>query len=161
MFKIKYVGWCHVCKYYGPEGGFICGCCNVKGTCDRPSEYVEGDTETVPTGSITIQSGKGSVTIPQGVNVVLVEQYWNLNGSPTETSLVGVTSGKTYNLESTYTEFNEGQGEIYEVDNISNRKFWLYAEYGTIDVETDYRRLAMKISWSPIINERPFHWTDY
>lgn len=23
------------------EGGFICGCCNVKGTCDRPSEYVE------------------------------------------------------------------------------------------------------------------------
>ena len=39
--KIKYVGWCHVCKYYGPEGGFICGCCNVKGTCDRPSEYVE------------------------------------------------------------------------------------------------------------------------
>lgn len=123
---------------------------------------VRGDTETVPTGSITIQSGKGSVTIPQGVNVVLVEQYFNLNGSPTETSLVGVTSGKTYNLESTYTEFNEGQGEIYEVDNISNRKLWLYAEYGTLfDAETDYRRLAMKISWSPIINERPFHWTDY
>lgn len=22
VFKIKYVGWCHVCKYYGPEGGF-------------------------------------------------------------------------------------------------------------------------------------------
>lgn len=22
MFKIKYVGWCHACKYYGPEGGF-------------------------------------------------------------------------------------------------------------------------------------------
>ncbi|UVY20622.1 MAG: hypothetical protein [Bacteriophage sp.] len=41
---------------------------------------MRGDTETVPTGSITIQSGKGSVTIPQGVNVVLVEQYWNLNG---------------------------------------------------------------------------------
>lgn len=41
MFRIKYVGWCHVCKYYGPEGGFICGLCNVKGTCDRPSEYVE------------------------------------------------------------------------------------------------------------------------
>lgn len=41
MFRIKYVGWCHVCKYYGPESGFICGCCNVKGTCDRPSEYVE------------------------------------------------------------------------------------------------------------------------
>lgn len=41
MFRIKYVGWCHVCKYYGPEGGFICGCCNVKDTCDRPSEYVE------------------------------------------------------------------------------------------------------------------------
>ena len=122
---------------------------------------VRGDTETVPTGSITIQSGKGSVTIPQGVNVVLVEQYWNLNGSPTETSLVGVTSGKTYNLESTYTEFNEGQGELYEVDNISNLKVWLCADYGTIGAETDYRRLAMKISWSPIINERPFYWTDY
>lgn len=123
---------------------------------------VRGDTETVPTGSITIQSGKGSVTIPQGVNVVLVEQYWNLNGSSTEISLVGVTPGKTYNLESTYTEFNEGQGEIYEVDNISNLKFWLYADYGTIDdVETGYRRLAMKISWSPTINERPFYWTDY
>lgn len=102
------------------------------------------------------------MTIPQGVNVVLVEQYWDLNGSPTrEISLVGVTSGKTYNLESTYTEFNEGQGEIYKVDNISNWKWWLYAEYGTFDVETSYRRLAMKISWSPIINERPFHWTDY
>lgn len=122
---------------------------------------VRGDTETVPTGSITIQSGKGSVTIPQGVNVVLVEQYWNLNGSPIETSLVGVTSGKTYNLESTYTEFNESQGEIYEVDNISNWKFWLYAAYGMIEVETDYRRLAMKISWSPTINERPAYWTDY
>lgn len=122
---------------------------------------VRGDTETVPTGSITIQSGKGSVTIPQGVNVVLVEQYWHLNGSPTETSLVGVTSGKTYNLESTYTEFNEGQGELYEVDNISNFKVWLRAEYGIIGAETDYRRLAMKISWSPIINERPFYWTDY
>lgn len=123
---------------------------------------VRGDTETVPTGSITIQSGKGSVTIPQGVNVVLVEQYWDLNGSPTETSLVGVTSGKTYNLESTYIQFNEGEGEIYEVDNISNSKFWLYSEYGRIDVETTYMMLlAMKISWSPIINERPFHWTDY
>ena len=63
---------------------------------------VRGDTETVPTGSITIKSGKGSVTIPQGVNVVLVEQYWDPNGSPTETSLVGVTSGKTYNIVSTY-----------------------------------------------------------
>lgn len=27
MFKIKYVGWCHVCKYSGPESDFICGCC--------------------------------------------------------------------------------------------------------------------------------------
>ena len=122
---------------------------------------VRGDTETVPTGSITIQSGKGSVTIPQGVNVVLVEQYWTLNGSPIETSLVGVTSGKTYNLESTYIEFNEGQGKIYKVENISNLNFWLYDEYGTFDVKTDYRRLAMKISWSPIINEHPFHLTDY
>lgn len=101
------------------------------------------------------------MTIPQGVNVVLVEQYWDLNGSSTETSLVGVTSGKTYNLKSTYIQFNEGEGEIYQVENISNLKIWLYAEYGIIDVETDYRHLAMKISWSPIINERPFHWTDY
>lgn len=101
------------------------------------------------------------MTIPQGVNVVLVEQYRNPNGSPIETSLVGVTSGKTYNLESTYTEFNEGQGKIYQVYNISNWKFWLYAEYGVIGTETDDRRLAMKISWSPIINERPFDWTDY
>lgn len=122
---------------------------------------VRGDTETVPTGSITIKSGKGSVTIPQGVNVVLVEQYWDPNGSATESSLVGVTSGKTYNLESVYIEFNEGEGGIYKVDNTSNLKRWLYAENGTIDVETGYRRLAMKISWSPIINERPFHWTDY
>lgn len=101
------------------------------------------------------------MTIPQGVNVVLVELYLDLNGSPTETSLVGVTSGKTYNLKSTYIQFNDGEGEIYEVDNISNSKFWLYAEYGRIDVETSYRRLAMKISWSPIINERPVQWTDY
>lgn len=122
---------------------------------------VRVDTETVPTGSITIQSGKGSVTIPQGVNVVLVEQYWNLNGSPTETSLVGVTSGKTYNLESKYIQYNEGEGDIYQVENTSNWKYWLYVEYGVIDVDTDYSFLPLKISWSPTINEQFPYWKDY
>lgn len=68
-----------------------------------------GDTETIPTGSITIPSGTGSVTIPQGVNVVLVEQYWGLNDdTSTESALVGVTAGKTYNLESLWIEYNAG-----------------------------------------------------
>lgn len=120
-----------------------------------------GDTETVPTGSITIASGTGSVTIPQGVNVVLVEQYWDLNDTPTESARVGVTAGKTYNLQSLWTEYNAGEGEIYQVDNTSNWKFWLYAEYGTIDVETGSREIPLKISWSPTINEQSPHWTDY
>ena len=120
---------------------------------------VRVDTETVPTGSITIQSGKG--TIPQGVNVVLVEQYWDPNGSPTETSLVGVTSGKTYNIVSTYNQYNEGEGDIYQVENTSNWKYWLYVEYGVIDVDTDHSFLPLKISWSPTINEQFPYWKDY
>ena len=120
-----------------------------------------GDTETVPTGSITIQSGTGSVTIPAGVNVVKCEIYWNLNSSSIEFAYVGVTPGKTYNLQAIWIEYNAGEGEIYEVDNTSNWKFWLYAEYGTIDVETGYKRLPFKVSWSPTINERSPHWTDY
>lgn len=122
---------------------------------------VGGDTKTIPTGSITIPSGAGSVTIPQGVNVVLVEQYWDLNDTSTESALVGVTAGKTYKLQSLWSEYNEGEGEIYEVDNTSNWKFWLYAEYGTIDVETEYRQIPLKISWSPTINEKSPHRTDY
>lgn len=35
MFKIKYVGWCHACKYYGPEGGFICGAAMSKAHVTR------------------------------------------------------------------------------------------------------------------------------
>lgn len=103
----------------------------------------------------------GSVTIPQGVNVVLVEMYWDLNAGPTETSRVGVTAGKTYNLRSLWQEYNYGDGEIYNVYNTVNRKNWLYAEYGTIDEETGYDQVPLKISWSPTINEQSPHWTDY
>lgn len=37
--KIKYIGWCHECKYLG---SFICGNCNPskKYSFGRPSEFV-------------------------------------------------------------------------------------------------------------------------
>ena len=120
-----------------------------------------GDTETVPTGSITIQSGTGSVTIPAGVNVVKIEIFWTLGSSSIEFSYVEVTAGKTYNLQAIWTEYNAGEGEIYDVSNTVNWKFWLYLENGVIDVETGYKRLLFKVSWSPTINEQLPHWTDY
>lgn len=120
-----------------------------------------GDTETVPTGSIIIKRGFGSVTIPQGVNVVLVEMYWDLNERPTETSRVGVTAGKTYNLSSLWLEYNYGDGQLYNVYNTVNEKNWLYAKFGTDGDETGYEQVPLKISWSPTINEQSPHWTDY
>lgn len=37
--KIKYIGWCHECKYLG---SFICGICNPneKYSFGRPSEFI-------------------------------------------------------------------------------------------------------------------------
>lgn len=37
--KIKYIGWCHECKYIG---SFICGNCNPskKYSFGRPSEFI-------------------------------------------------------------------------------------------------------------------------
>lgn len=37
--EIKYVGWCHVCKYLG---SFICGNCNPgkKYSFGKPSEFI-------------------------------------------------------------------------------------------------------------------------
>lgn len=120
-----------------------------------------GGTETVPTGSITIPTGKGSVTIPSGINVVLVQIYWLSNGNFIDFSYVGVTAGKTYKLKGWYTEYNNGEGEIYEVYNTSNDKNWYFAEYGTIDVDTGGVALRIVISWSPTINEQSPHYTDY
>lgn len=120
----------------------------------------EGNTGT-PTGSVNIASGVGSVTIPKGVNVVMLEMYWIrfcvLYGS----SYVGVTPGKTYNLKGLEDEYNEGEGWVYETYNTSNRKYWYYAENGYFDVLTASSNMRLVISWSPTINEKSPQYTDY
>lgn len=98
---------------------------------------------------------------PSGINVVLVQIYWLSNGNFIDFSYVGVTAGKTYNLKGWYTEYNNGEGEMYEVYNTSNYKNWFFAEYGTIDVDTGGAALRIVISWSPTINEQSPHYTDY
>lgn len=120
-----------------------------------------GGMEPNPTGSATIPTGVGNVTIPSGINVVLVQIYWLNNGNFIESSYVGVTAGKTYNLKGQYTEYNTGEGEMYEVYNTSNHKYWLFVEYGSLDVEGASAAVGIKISWSPTINQQSPHWKDY
>lgn len=120
----------------------------------------EGDTGT-PTGSVTIASGVGSVTIPKGVNVVMLEMYWIGYWGRYDFSYVGVTPGKTYNLEGVEEEYNNGEGWLYETYNTSNYKDWYYAENGSLDVLTASNNMRLVISWSPTINEKSPHYTDY
>lgn len=120
------------------------------------------DMEPNPTtGSANIPKGVGKVTIPSGIKVVLVQIYWLNTGNFIESSYVGVTAGKTYNLKGEYTEFNTGEGEMYEVYNTSNNKYWLFVEYGALDVEGATTAVGIKISWSPTINQHSTNWEDY
>ena len=116
--------------------------------------------ETVPTGSITIPSGKGSVTIPKGVNVVMLEMYW-ISWIMYNFSYVGITPGKTYNLKGVSEEYNYGEGWVYETYNTSNYKYWYYAENGFFDMLTANNNMRLIISWSPTINEKSPDYTDY
>lgn len=120
-----------------------------------------GTWSPLPTGSVTIPTGVGNVTIPSGINVVLVQIYWLSNGNFIDFSYVGVTAGKTYNLKGRYTEYNNGEGEMFEVYNTSNHKNWFFSENGTIDVDTGSAAIRIEISWSPTINQQSPHWTDY
>lgn len=119
-----------------------------------------GDTGA-PTGSVTIASGVGSVTIPKGVNVVMLEMYWISSGNRYDFSYVGVTPGKTYNLKGVEEEYNNGEGWLYETYNTSNYKDWYYAENGFLDMLTASNNMRLVISWSPTINEKSPHCTDY
>lgn len=120
-----------------------------------------GGMEPNPTGSATIPTGVGNVTIPSGINVVLVQVYRLNNGIFVGFSYVGVTAGKTYNLEGQYIEYNNGEGEMYEVCNTSNYRYWFLVEYGNLDVENASEAVGIKISWSPTINQQSPHWKDY
>lgn len=120
-----------------------------------------GYMEPTPTGSVTIPEGVGNVTIPSGINVVLVQVYRLANEYFIDSSYVGVTAGKTYNLKGLYTEYNNCEGEMFEVYNTSNHKYWFFVEYGGIDEEGASRPIRIKISWSPTINQQPPHWEDY
>ena len=116
---------------------------------------------STPTGSISIPTGVGSVTIPQGIKVVFVQAYWDTSDYLIDQAYVGVTAGKTYNLRGLYTEYNNGDGEMYEVYNSSNWKHWIYVENGTIDVDTGSAPIKIVISWSPTINQQTPNVTDY
>lgn len=121
----------------------------------------QGGDIPIPTGSVTIPTGVGNVTIPSGIKVVLVQIYWLSNGYFIDSSYVGVTAGKTYNLKGLYTEYNNGEGEMFEVYNTSNIKYWFFSENGTIYVDTASEPIRIEISWSPTINKQSPHWKDY
>lgn len=127
----------------------------------RLLQATSGGDIPIPTGSVTIPTGVGNVTIPSGIKVVLVQIYWLSNGDFIDSSYVGVTAGKTYNLEGLYTEYNNGEGEMFEVYNTSNYKYWFFLEYGTLDVDTGSTHIRIEISWSPTINKQSPHWKDY
>lgn len=119
------------------------------------------DMEFIPTGSVTIPTGVGDVTIPSGIKVVLVQIYRPGTENLFDSSYVGVTAGKTYNLKGLYTEFNEGEGGRFEVYNNSNYKYWFLFEHGMTEVENDVVAIRIKISWSPTINQQSPYWEDY
>lgn len=119
-----------------------------------------GGTGT-PTDSVTIASGVGSVTIPKGVNVVMLEMYWISSGKMYDFSYVGVTPGKTYKLKGVEEEYNYGEGWIYETYNTSNYKDWYYNQNGFLDMLTASNYMRLVISWSPTINEKSPDYTDY
>ena len=81
------------------------------------------------------------MTIPKGVNVVMLEMHWISFKNMYDFSYVGVTPGKTYNT--------------------SNYKDWYYDANGTLDVLTGTNNMRLVISWSPTINEKSPHYTDY
>lgn len=118
----------------------------------------EGDTGT-PTGSATIAEGVGSVTIPKGVNVVMLEMYWLGSGRRYDFSYVGVTPGKTYNLEGLEEEYDGGWE--YETYNTSNYKYWYHADWSWGAELTGVGHMRLVISWSPTINEQSPSYTDY
>ena len=101
------------------------------------------------------------MTIPKGVNVVMLEMYWISSGYRYGFSYVGVTPEKTYNLIGEEEEYNNGEGWLYETHNTSNHKYWFYAENGYIDVLTGWINMLLVISWSPTINEQSPSYTDY
>lgn len=119
------------------------------------------DMKPTLTGSVTIPEGVGNVTIPSGIKVVLVQIYWISNGDFIDSSYVGVTAGKTYNLKGQYTEYNNGEGEMFEVYNTSNNKYWFFSEYGVVDADSGSAYIRIKISWSPTINQQSPDWEDY
>lgn len=114
--------------------------------------------EPNPTGSAAIPTGVGNVTIPSGVNVVLLHIYWLSTGTIIDSSYVGVTAGKTYNLKVQYTEYNNGEGNKYQVYNTSNHKYWLY---GNVVVVGPIEAVGIVIRWSPTINQQSPRWKDY
>lgn len=120
-----------------------------------------GEDTGTPTGSFTIASGVGSVTIPKGVNVVMLEMYWINSEDRFGFSYVGVTPGKTYNLKGVEEVYNEGEGWLYETYNTSNHKDWYYADNNFLDVLTESNNMRLVISWSPTINEKSPQYTDY
>ena len=120
-----------------------------------------GEDTGTPTGSFTIASGVGSVTIPKGVNVVMLEMYWINSEDRFGFSYVGVTPGKTYNLKGVEEIYNGGEGWVYETYNTSNYKDWFYADNKYLDDLTDDNYMSLVISWSPTINEKSPQYTDY
>lgn len=101
------------------------------------------------------------MTIPKGVNVVMLEMYGTNTEDMYHFSYVGVTPGKTYNLEGIEQEFNEGEGWLYATYNASTYRDWFFLETGYLDTLIRNNNLRLVISWSPTINEKSPHYTDY
>ena len=113
----------------------------------------------VPTGSVSITEFQGTPWyVPEGVTVVRVtfDPTWFI---PNEL-YVGVTPGKGYLPVGSWSQFGQGEAEIYQCYNVLNQKTW--SETGSYgDFETETMRFTVILNWSPVINAHAVNVTDY
>lgn len=102
-------------------------------------------TPPVPTGKFELWGDNMTITIPNGVTVLQVNN-WN--------RYIGVTPNKTYNLDCTLgeEEYNGDILETYEYYNRASRKGWV----GGYDSETPFL-----LKYSPEINKQTPTVKDY
>lgn len=113
---------------------------------------------STPTGETTLAHGS-TFTVPTGITVLRAS--FNQSGYLSLITYVGVTPNKSYKLYSSWTEYNNGEGEEYLLYNANNNKSWIDYAIGILDVDTGYTELNFKLEWSPTINSHAVEVTDY
>ena len=113
---------------------------------------------SIPSGEVTLASGS-IFTVPAGITVLRAS--FNQPGYLSLLTYVGVTPNKSYQLYSSWTEYNLREGEKYMLYNANNNKYWIYYTTGNLDIDTGFTELNFKLEWSPTINSHAVEVTDY